>query len=76
MVYTVETRSDTSKSEKLLETLEIRVLRSTMENMLKNQIRNDEIRRKCNMKLLHHLCYINTTKAKALLKICSHVYIV
>ncbi|CAG9835898.1 unnamed protein product [Diabrotica balteata] len=49
MTYTSETRPDTSKTQQLLETAEMRLLRRITGNTLRDRMRSEEIRRKCNI---------------------------
>lgn len=46
MAYTVETRTDTSKIQKLFETAEMKIWRKILRNikMLRDRTRNEEIR--------------------------------
>uniref|UniRef100_A0A6P7G326 Uncharacterized protein LOC114333346 n=1 Tax=Diabrotica virgifera virgifera TaxID=50390 RepID=A0A6P7G326_DIAVI len=47
MTYTAETRADTAKTQRLLETAEMKVLRKITNHTLKDRVRSEEMRTRC-----------------------------
>ncbi|XP_056642629.1 uncharacterized protein LOC130449021 [Diorhabda sublineata] len=53
MTYTAETRPDTSKTQRMLETAEMRILRRITGNTLRNRVISDYIRTTCNVEAIN-----------------------